>query len=178
MSFGVRLIGRFSQAERVALFAHALAIVFPSFDEDLGYVPMEAMYAGKPVVTCTDSGGPLEFVVHGETGEIAEPTPQAVADAIDRLAADPARARRMGEAGRELFFVFADGTSGHGSYPAGRFLEAAWPEADGKVVLDFNRAYNPPCAFTLFATCPLPPAGNRLDLAIDAGEKNYKLPVQ
>lgn len=45
-------------------------------------------------------------------------------------------------------------------------------------MLDFNRAYNPPCAFTLFATCPLPPAGNRLDLAINAGEKNYKLPVQ
>ena len=88
------------------------------------------------------------------------------------------RLEALGEAGRELFFVFADGTSGHGSYPAGRFLEAAWPEADGKVVLDFNRAYNPPCAFTLFATCPLPPAGNRLDLAIDAGEKNYKLPVQ
>ena len=87
------------------------------------------------------------------------------------------RMEALGEPGRELFFVFADRTSGHGSYPAGRFLDAAWPGADGKVVLDFNRAYNPPCAFTLFATCPLPPPENRLDLAINAGEQNYKSPV-
>lgn len=75
--------------------------------------------------------------------------------------------------GGGLFLVFADGSSGHGSYPAGRFLDAPAPDASGKVVLDFNRAYNPPCAFTAFATCPLPPAGNRLALAIEAGEKNY-----
>ncbi|WP_372012894.1 DUF1684 domain-containing protein [Pseudoxanthomonas sp. 10H] len=87
------------------------------------------------------------------------------------------RLEALGEPGGELFFVLADRTSGHGSYPAGRFLEAAWPGADGKVVLDFNRAYNPPCAFTLFATCPLPPPENRLDLAIAAGEKNYVAPV-
>jgi glycosyltransferase involved in cell wall biosynthesis len=96
----VKLIGRFSEAERIALFGHALAIVFPAFDEDLGYVPLEAMYAAKPVVTCSDSGGPLEFVVHGQTGMVAEPSPQALAEAIDRLAADPARAREMGQAGR------------------------------------------------------------------------------
>ena len=75
--------------------------MFPAFDEDLGYVPLEAMYAAKPVVTCRDSGGPLEFVVPGETGEIVEPTPEALAEAIDRLAAHPERAREMGEAGRE-----------------------------------------------------------------------------
>jgi uncharacterized protein (DUF1684 family) len=88
------------------------------------------------------------------------------------------RLEALGEPGRELFFVFADRTSGHGSYPAGRFLEAQWPGADGKVVLDFNQAYNPPCAFTLFATCPLPPPENRLDLAVNAGEKNYVSPVK
>lgn len=87
------------------------------------------------------------------------------------------RLEALGEPGGELFFVLADRTSGHGSYPAGRFLEAAWPGPDGKVVLDFNRTYNPPCAFTLFATCPLPPLENRLDLAITAGEKNYVSPV-
>jgi len=87
------------------------------------------------------------------------------------------RLEALGEPGGELFFVLADRTSGHGSYPAGRFLDAAWPGPDGKVVLDFNRAYNPPCAFTLFATCPLPPPENRLDLAITAGEKNYVSPV-
>ena len=86
------------------------------------------------------------------------------------------RLEALGEPGRELFFVMADRSSGHGSYPAGRFLEAAWPGADGKVVLDFNRAYNPPCAFTLFATCPLPPPENRIDLLVTAGEKTYALP--
>ena len=83
------------------------------------------------------------------------------------------RLEALGGPGEGLFFVLADRTSGHGSYPAGRFLDAPWPGTSGKVVLDFNRAYNPPCAFTLFATCPLPPPENRLDLAITAGEKNY-----
>ena len=83
------------------------------------------------------------------------------------------RIEAMGEPGNELFLVFADRTSGHGSYPAGRFMDTPGPDAQGKVVLDFNRAYSPPCAFTTFATCPLPPPENRLDLAITAGEKTY-----
>jgi uncharacterized protein (DUF1684 family) len=83
------------------------------------------------------------------------------------------RLEAIGEPGRELFIVFADRTSGHGSYPAGRFIDAGAPDAQGNVVLDFNRAYNPPCAFTPFATCPLPPPENRLDLLVTAGEKNY-----
>lgn len=72
----------------------------------------------------------------------------------------------------ELFFVFRDATSGKTTYPAGRFLYAAMPK-DGKVILDFNRAYNPPCAFSPYATCPLPPKSNRMDIAIEAGEKTY-----
>lgn len=75
-----------------------------------------------------------------------------------------------------LFLVFADRTNGHGSYGAGRFLDTAGPDATGHVALDFNRAYNPPCAFTPFATCPLPPPENRLDLAVTAGEKAYNPP--
>lgn len=81
------------------------------------------------------------------------------------------------EPGGELFFVLADRTSGRETYGAARFLYAALP-ADGigkpgKVVLDFNRAYNPPCAFTPFATCPLAPPENRLNMAVTAGEKKY-----
>lgn len=72
-----------------------------------------------------------------------------------------------------LFFVIADTTSGKETYAAARFVYAAWPK-DGKVVLDFNRAENPPCAFTPFATCPLPPKENRLPFAVTAGEKNYR----
>ncbi|MCH6483755.1 DUF1684 domain-containing protein [Pseudoxanthomonas sp. LH2527] len=89
----------------------------------------------------------------------------------------PYRLEALGQAGGPLFFVLADRTSGHGSYPAGRFLDADAPQA-GKLVLDFNRAYNPPCAFTPYATCPLPPAENRLDLAIEAGEKAYAKPIK
>ncbi|HTV86659.1 MAG TPA: DUF1684 domain-containing protein [Dyella sp.] len=77
------------------------------------------------------------------------------------------------EPGGELFFVLADRTSGHETYGAARFLYAALP-VNGKVVLDFNQAYNPPCAFTAFATCPLAPPENRLDLRITAGEKKYR----
>lgn len=76
------------------------------------------------------------------------------------------------EGGGQLFFIFADGTSGKETYPAGRFLYADAPK-DGTVVLDFNKAVNPPCAFTPFATCPLPPKQNHLKLRIPAGEKTY-----
>jgi len=70
----------------------------------------------------------------------------------------------------ELFYIFKDATSGKATYGAGRFLYSLLPDKDGMVILDFNRAYSPPCAFTDFATCPLPPAQNRLDPAIEAGE--------
>jgi uncharacterized protein (DUF1684 family) len=69
-----------------------------------------------------------------------------------------------------LFFVFADATNRTETYGAGRFLYAAPPKGE-RVVLDFNRAYNPPCAFTPYATCPLPPRQNRLSIAVAAGEK-------
>lgn len=72
-----------------------------------------------------------------------------------------------------LFFVFADTTSGKISYGGGRFLDTAAP-LDGKLTLDFNLAYNPPCAFTPYATCPLAPPENRLKLAVEAGEKKYR----
>jgi uncharacterized protein (DUF1684 family) len=71
-----------------------------------------------------------------------------------------------------LFFIFRDRTSGKATYGSGRFLDADMP-VNGKVTLDFNEAYNPPCAFTPYATCPLPPASNRLSVAIEAGEKKY-----
>lgn len=71
--------------------------------------------------------------------------------------------------GDELFFIFRDQTAGDTTYPAGRFLKAAFAQ-NGQVTLDFNRAYSPPCAFTAFATCPLPPPRNHLPLRIEAGE--------
>ena len=73
---------------------------------------------------------------------------------------------------KDLFFMFRDQTAGKETYGAGRFLDTD-PPKDGKVVLDFNKAYNPPCAFTPYATCPLPPHENRLPVRIEAGEKTY-----
>ena len=72
----------------------------------------------------------------------------------------------------ELFFIFRDLTSGKETYGAGRFLYTAMPR-DGFVLLDFNRAYNPPCAYSPFTTCPLPPKENRLPVRIAAGERAY-----
>jgi len=72
----------------------------------------------------------------------------------------------------ELFFIFRDQTAGQTTYPAGRFLYAGLPK-DGELVLDFNKAYNPPCAFTPYATCPLPPPQNVLPARVEAGELSY-----
>jgi uncharacterized protein (DUF1684 family) len=72
----------------------------------------------------------------------------------------------------KLLFIFRDPTSGKSTYPAGRFLYTEKPK-DGKVILDFNQAVNPPCAFTSFATCPLPPRQNRLNVPIAAGALDY-----
>jgi len=77
------------------------------------------------------------------------------------------------EGSDELFLIFRDETSKDETYPAGRYLYTAKPGTDGKTIIDFNKAYNPPCAFTPFATCPLPPPQNRLKVRIEAGEKKY-----
>ncbi len=73
-----------------------------------------------------------------------------------------------------FFTAFGDQSNNDSTYGAGRFLWIDAPDEDGRVVVDFNRAYNPPCAFTAFATCPLPPSQNRLPLRIEAGERTFK----
>lgn len=72
----------------------------------------------------------------------------------------------------QLFLIFADATSGRETYGAARFLYADMPR-DGRIVLDFNKAYNPPCAFAPYATCPLRPPENRLGVRVTAGELKY-----
>ncbi len=101
--------------------------------------------------TAQKHGGQLVFEIEGKTYRL---------DAID-------------EGGVRLFVTFADATSGKTTYGSGRFIELDKPDADGYTYIDFNKAYNPPCAFTEFATCPLPPPQNRLSIAIPAGEKKY-----
>jgi len=73
--------------------------------------------------------------------------------------------------GERLFVVFADATTGSETYGGGRFLDLPAPK-DGRVIIDFNRAYNPPCSFTAYATCPLPPEGNRLSVPVRGGERS------
>ncbi|WP_337872792.1 DUF1684 domain-containing protein [Ignavibacterium sp.] len=77
------------------------------------------------------------------------------------------------DGGNKLFLIFADETSGEETYGGGRFLYVDKPDSLGIIILDFNKAYNPPCVFTKYATCPLPPEQNYLKLRIEAGEKNY-----
>ena len=101
--------------------------------------------------TAQKHGGQLVFEIEGKTYRL---------DAID-------------EGGVRLFVTFADATSGKTTYGSGRFIELDKPDADGYTYIDFNKAYNPPCAFTEFATCPLPPPQNRMSIAIPAGEKKY-----
>jgi len=84
------------------LYAGALGVVYAPFDEDYGYVTLESFLAGKPVITTTDAGGPLEFVRDGINGFVCEPASASLAAAIDRLGADRALAERLGGAGREL----------------------------------------------------------------------------
>jgi uncharacterized protein (DUF1684 family) len=74
---------------------------------------------------------------------------------------------------KDLWFIFSDRTSGHGTYGAGRFLYSDGMPENERLTIDFNKAYNPPCAFNPYSTCPLPPQENRLDLAVVAGEKDF-----
>lgn len=95
----VRLVGRLSEAELAAYYACSLGVFFGPCDEDYGYITLEAMLARKPVITCTDSGGPLEFVLDHQTGLVVEPAPKAVASAIEYLFTNRKRAADFGAAG-------------------------------------------------------------------------------
>ena len=114
----VELRGFVPDEELVELFAGALAVVYAPSDEDYGYVTIEAFAAARPVVTLTDSGGPLEFVTDGQTGLVAPPESRAIAEAFDRLHADRALATRLGAAGREKL----------------RATVPAWPEVGARLL--------------------------------------------
>ncbi|MDA0171532.1 glycosyltransferase family 4 protein [Solirubrobacter taibaiensis] len=93
--------GRVPAEELVELYARARAVAYLPFEEDFGYVALEGMLSGKPVITCSDSGGTTELVGDGETGLVCDPTPEAIGAAIDRLWSDRGSCRRMGVAGLE-----------------------------------------------------------------------------
>jgi glycosyltransferase involved in cell wall biosynthesis len=97
----VRLAGAVDDEALLALYAGALGVVYTPYDEDFGYVTLEAFLARKPVVTARDSGGTLEFVQAGINGWVCDPTAESLADAFAALAGDPARAASLGDAGYE-----------------------------------------------------------------------------
>ncbi len=96
----VSLIGEIDSSALVDHLARCRAVCFPAQDEDYGFVTVEAFASQKPVITCTDAGGPLEFVHDGVEGLVSAPTPAALARALAAVAGDEALAARMGEAGR------------------------------------------------------------------------------
>jgi glycosyltransferase involved in cell wall biosynthesis len=93
--------GFVSEEEMLKLYREALAVCYLPWDEDYGYVSLEAMYSGKPLIVARDGGGATEFIEDGREGSIVDPTPEAVARAIDELYLDRKRAQQMGERGRE-----------------------------------------------------------------------------
>jgi glycosyltransferase involved in cell wall biosynthesis len=97
----VTFAGRVSDEELLDLYATSGAVLFPPADEDYGYIALEAFLSKKPVVTCTDSGGPLEFVADGENGRVVAPEAAAVGAAVADLMANPQRAKEFGERGFE-----------------------------------------------------------------------------
>lgn len=99
----VEWLGVISEEQKRDLYANCLGVLFPPFDEDYGYVTLEAMLSAKPVITCSDSGVPLEFVIDQQTGLVAGSTPESVACAMDTLWTDRRRALAMGAAGRARY---------------------------------------------------------------------------
>ncbi len=97
----INWLGGVDDATLIDTYARTRAVIYPPKDEDFGYVTLEAFLSGKPVVTCTDSGGPLEFVQHEHNGLISDPDPDALAKALDRVWIDPAFAREAGAQGRQ-----------------------------------------------------------------------------
>lgn len=95
------LAGWLPERRKLELLAHCLGVLFPPYNEDYGFVTLEGFLSSKPVITCTDSGGPVELVEDGVSGWVAEPDSRSIAEAIDRLAASREHAARMGLSGRE-----------------------------------------------------------------------------
>ncbi|MBH8566850.1 glycosyltransferase family 4 protein [Nostoc sp. CENA67] len=96
-------LGEISEEEKIRRYAKSIGVIYPPLDEDYGYVTLEAMLASKPVITCTDSGGSLEFIRHEETGLYSEPTPQSLAAAMDQLWENRSWAQFLGKAGRDYY---------------------------------------------------------------------------
>lgn len=153
--FGVRL--RDFESEELSNF-HGIERYPVSIDWRIE-ATLEKAEAGKTIditnilgqTTPSPSPGTLVFAIDGTEYRL---------DAID-------------EGGPDLFVIFGDPTNEKETYPSGRYVYVSPPDEEGRIFIDFNKCYNPPCAFTPFATCPLPPRQNILPVPVLAGEKKY-----
>ncbi len=117
---------------------------------------------------------PTEPKIIDITNVVGQTTPQVSPGTLVFLVNDKEYRLDALDGGKEeLFVIFGDATNDRETYPSGRYVYVKRANTDGRTILDFNKAYNPPCAFTAFATCPLPPKQNVLDVSVTAGEKIY-----
>ncbi|SFM05939.1 glycosyltransferase family 4 protein [Nitrosomonas communis] len=103
VSSRVKMLGRVNDDELIRWYSNSLGIFFGPYEEDYGFITLEAMLSAKPIITCNDSGGPLEFVIDGETGYITEPLAEAVAEAVDKLYFNRSKAKEMGFNGLQRY---------------------------------------------------------------------------
>ncbi len=99
----IRFVGHISERQKLRYYQNSLAVFFGPYNEDLGYVTLEAMLSAKPVISCKDSGGPTEFIRHNQTGYLCDPEPGVIAEAINELWRNRKRSRDMGREGREHY---------------------------------------------------------------------------
>ncbi|MEO8246957.1 MAG: DUF1684 domain-containing protein [Chloroflexota bacterium] len=168
-SLRLRLIRRGAGGARLGLRTWDTASVQPDF-AGIDHWPVDPRWAIAARLDPAPDGSTV--AVPDVLGDVIEErTPGAVRFEVDGMACR-IDAVVGGDAG-ELWLIFGDATSGTETYGGGRFLYTSPPHADGTVIVDFNRAYNPPCVFSPYATCPLPPSQNRLPVRIEAGERTY-----
>ena len=135
----------------------------------LRWFPIDEAYRVTAKFSAYDA--PRDVTIQNQAGDTLKiPSPGY---AVFKLAGEEYRLQALDEGNGVLSFVFRDLTSGKEAYAAARFLDAPLPK-DGRVVLDFNEAYNPPCAYDPYTTCPLPTPENRLRVRIEAGEMMYR----
>lgn len=137
--------------------------------KSIDYFEMDTAWRLKGRVEWADSSRTIEITnVLGQTLQ-----QRSVGTLVFAWKGNEYRLDALDEGGDEFFVIFGDETNARETYGAGRYMYVPLPEDDNTVIIDFNKAYNPPCAFTEFATCPLPPKQNILPFAIPVGEKNY-----
>ncbi len=157
------------RGNRYAVRLRDLESPFLSQFKGVDRFPVDEAYRVK--ATLERPTQPRTIPILDVTGQISQQP--LVGTLVFELGGKTHRLDAVSEVPDKLFILFGDATNAHETYGSGRFLYANTPGADGLTTLDFNQSINPPCAFTPFATCPLPPKQNQLTARIPAGEKNY-----